>query len=591
MVSFNYKDNYPNTDIDKTPVRQLFTMRTPESRIYANQKSVGIDFTPTKADYNLKDYIIRCQGVKYIKTADAALIPEKGLVNIEKGKLHPFDNARLLIDTATQYHEIKKVHAVIEDIDTYKANGEYTYIDEQKKEQPIVFSEIFVKSHHSEATGNIAPTADFTLSPHFPFNGDVHLYATEEFLSFNGNTIVAHGCYATDSSYMTLPFAFSTKIDPNHVAIPVTQNTKDSQGARLANAILSNRYHIFYAAFARAKAAPSDNELISAFGLLYFDKIKEAYCIRSERDYTDHTNYDNTLAVGLKDCIFTAEGELQLAPQLGRLTLTSTGTLQHTPDNSTVTTSLALDFPFPKELTKILVSALTIANVSSVDASNSNSMSSLIRSIYTTSQSDKGKDKKQEGKAEANAQKAEQLIKELQTNFRFKKLPEELELPFIIKDLDLKWIPQYRSFISEGNIDICIAGGEQIYKSFKGNIQIERLSKANRLTMYIDGGEYWFYFKYQNNVLTVSSDNQAFINAFAELKPDALKFSAENGKPALTIRKEAESVARAFLRRINTMTNNQGEVELEDEEEESEEAPSTESTQPNNQPAPEENAE
>lgn len=591
MVSFNYKDNHPNVNIDNTPVRQLFTMRTPESRIYANQKSVGLDFTPTKADYNLKDYVIRCQGVKYIKTADAALIPEKGLVNIEKGKLHAFDNARLLIDTTTQYHEIKKVHAVIEDIDSYTANGEYTYVDEQKKEQTIVLDKVFVKNHHSEATGSIAETAAFTLSPNFPFNGDVHLYATDEFLSFSGNTIVSHGCYTTDSSYITLPFAFSAKIDPNKVAIPVTSNTKDSQGNRLANAILANRYNTLYAAFARAKAAPSDNEIISAFGILYFDKIKQAYCIRSERDYTDNTDFDNALSVGLQDCQFTAEGVMQLAPQLGRLNLISTGTLLHTPENNTLSTSIGLDFPLPKELTKILVSSLTIANASSIDASNSNSLQSLIRTIYTAPKSEKGKDKKQAEKAEADAQKAEQLIKELQSNFRFKKLPDELQLPFIIKDLDLKWIPQYRSFISEGNIDICIAGGEQIYKSFKGHIQIERLSKANRLTMYIDGGEYWFYFKYQNNVLTVSSDNQAFINAFAELKPDALKFSAENGKPALTIRKEAESVARAFLRRINTMTNNQGEVELEDEEEESEETPSTESTQPNNQPAPEENAE
>ena len=107
--------------------------------------------------------------------ADSKVTPDSGKVVIEKyADLRPLKRAQILSNYVTQYHKIFNADLKIEGRKKYGGSGDYTYVDENKKDQIIHIDEIKVDtSLQTIAKGMIKEEDQFFLSPAFSDFGPI----------------------------------------------------------------------------------------------------------------------------------------------------------------------------------------------------------------------------------------------------------------------------------------------------------------------------------------------------------------------------------------------------------------------------------
>ncbi|MCX7728955.1 MAG: hypothetical protein N2203_05750, partial [Bacteroidia bacterium] len=97
--------------------------------ISIHPKQDSLRFFAPAAKFSMKNYIIKCINVPFIKTADAKVFPDSGKVVIYKNAvMDTLKNANILCNTVTKFHNIRKVKANIFSRRDYLASGEYVYV-------------------------------------------------------------------------------------------------------------------------------------------------------------------------------------------------------------------------------------------------------------------------------------------------------------------------------------------------------------------------------------------------------------------------------------------------------------------------------
>ena len=84
-----------------------------ENSIFASTltSQYGLKFNGTAAVYDIANLNLKISGVNEIHSADAAIIPNKGLVAVKKdGMLEDFTNAKIIADTLNRYHNLTKAN-------------------------------------------------------------------------------------------------------------------------------------------------------------------------------------------------------------------------------------------------------------------------------------------------------------------------------------------------------------------------------------------------------------------------------------------------------------------------------------------------
>ena len=90
------------------------------------------------AVYDYKVNVIKASQVKYIKVADAKIIPDKGNVEIEpRAEFKVLENAISIANLTSHFHTIHTASIKIIGRNSYKGSGDYDYKDETGKIQLI----------------------------------------------------------------------------------------------------------------------------------------------------------------------------------------------------------------------------------------------------------------------------------------------------------------------------------------------------------------------------------------------------------------------------------------------------------------------
>ncbi len=542
-LAFKYEDPYAEVDIPSTPIKDLYAMKSEGNELVSmrpDQK--GLQFTTTRAEYDMRHYEILAEGVRFIEVADAALFPNKGLVKIKKeGFLEPLDEAKILANTETQYHEIFHVHANIASKNWYNAYGDYNYVDENEEKHEIHLDSVW--SAHNGLTrgiGNIAREASFTLNPHFGFYGKVTLYAENEFLEFKGGVSPIHGC----DTVMYSAIKYKGEINPKDVTIPIDSTTHDMSNRRVSAAIASNtKTGKVFTAFARAKEPINSPEYVSAQGLLVYDKEKEAFLVASRERLDDESAGGNIMMLDGNSCVSRGEGILNLGTKFGRMTFTPVGSVVHymQQDSAAISLSAALDFYFNEESMKIMYN--TMANASDLSAidivDNTNYQNALLTLL---------------GSSEFRRN-----YPELVQYNSFRRLPRALAISFMFSDLTFEWNQATKAFVSKGDIGIAVCGKKELNRYVPGLIEIQKKSNQSILQMYFEIGDEWFFFRYYGTAMQGLSSNADFNKAVKETDPKKKILSAEKGQSAYHYTIGQLGVKKKFLRLHNWETESSAE--------------------------------
>ncbi|MCC6689876.1 MAG: hypothetical protein IT268_12575, partial [Saprospiraceae bacterium] len=97
--------------------------------------------------------------------------------------------------------------------------------------------------------------------------------------------------------------------------------------------------------------------------------------------------------------------------------------------------------------------------------------------------------------------------------------------------LDLIWDADYSSFVSSKDVNgLAAINGEMLNKMVTSSVEIKMPSNEDdRLYIYIKGpNENFYFFGYSQGILSVTSNNTVFTDAFLKLKKKELVYKKEN---------------------------------------------------------------
>ncbi len=529
-IAFKYEDPYKDVDIPATPVKELYAMKSEGNELVSMKGSQeGLKFTTTRAVYDMRKYEIVAEGVRFIEVADAALFPHKGIVKILKdAQIVPLEQARILANTETQYHEIFNVTAHIASRSWYNAIGNYNYVDEDDVKHEIYLDSIWAAHNGlTRGRGQIAPEANFTLNPHFGYHGKVTLYAEREFLEFKGGVRPIQTC----DTVQYAAIRYKGEIDPKNVVIPIDSTTKDMQNRRVVAAIASNtKTGRVFTAFARAKNPINSPEYVNAQGLLVYNKEDNQFVVASKERIEDEAVGGNIMRLDGNTCVCTGEGILNLGTNFGRMEFLPVGTVQHfmQQDSATIRLAASLDFYFNDECMKLLSNTVANASLEPIDIVDNNNYQNALLTILGPNE-------------------FRRLYPELVQASSFKRLPRQLAVSFVFADLKFDWNQATKAFVSQGDIGIAVCGKKEVNKYVPGMIEIQKKSNRTILQMYFEIDGEWFFFRYYGTSMEGLSSNADFNKAIKNTDQKRRVLSAEKGKSAYQYKIASLGVKKKFL--------------------------------------------
>ena len=492
----------------------------------------SLSFMAPKARYDLKKHLITASDVQYIQVADALVTPDSMRVRIRKNaEMDPLTNAVITANYVTKFHRIYNATVDIKAKRKYTATGDIDYVDQDQKPFKIPLVDIGVDTaFQTHARGRIGQEQDFRLSPAFDFFGDVALTASIKELTFTGSTRIQHGCEGLSKNWMK----FSGAIDPMEVFIPVADTLFDDQGALIGAGVYLTDEDPFktYGTFLSRTTDRKDKPMITAKGLLYFDKDRKEYMISNKDKIRKRDLPGDLVSLAVENCVIMGDGRISHGVDLGRVKLTNVGALRFETDKVTTSEVMIADFFFlDNALERMATEILAYPEQKAVDITKTY-YEKMLREVLGLERSDK-------------------LISELSIKGEIKKLPDEIVKPLVLADVKMHWDGPEQSWLSDGPIGIASILKKPIYRYVNGKVHLERKRSGDIMTIYLalDDQTYYF-FQYSRNYLYAYSSDATFNTMLSEVKDD--KRQMDSGKDlapyqySLTIKKKVDDFRERF---------------------------------------------
>jgi len=450
----------------------------------------SLRFFAKKAYYNLNYYTINAEGVRFIKSGDAAIFPANGAVKIyENAKMDTLYNAYIITDTINKYHRIYDAEVHIHSRNKFDATGYIDYVDRNGLPQQIFMQKVESNRWgNTIAQGKVSSDELFFLSPEYFFKGDILMKSTKPYLQFKGGYRLNEECIGDENNWV----AFNSFINPKNVQFDVdtTTVTTDSLRARFGLALSASR-HNFYPMILKGREAADDLVAFESYGKQQFDTVSNSFEVGNEaRLRGDNEAPGNYIRLDNKRCILSGDGLLDLGTNFTQTKLTSVGRFSHyiIPDSTVFNTSLIFDFYFDEESLDKMADSLRMIPGDVVDIAHS-PFNIAIRDLL-------------------NKDDAQALKQELSLFGNMKKMPKQIQGAIIFSDVTLVWDPDTHSYISQGPIGIGFINGRAINKLLNGNMQIEVGRAGSAIHFYLETDrKTWYFFSYQNGIMqTISSD-------------------------------------------------------------------------------------
>ena len=514
--------------------------------ISTHPKQDSLRFFAPAANYNLRKYIIHCKNVPFINVADARLFPDSGNVTIFKNAvIDTLENAVILANTVTKYHTIKNVRANIFGRKSYLATGDYTYLDENNSPFLIQFAKIQPDTAgETVSEGVISEQANFRFNPYFSFAGKVKLFASNQFLTFDGGTKIVHTCDRVSKSYLK----FTGEINPKEIFIPIADDPKDVNNNDVGTGIFfKSDSSKVYSAFISPLAGKRDKVVLSASGFIYFDKEAKEYRISSKEKLEENSLPGNYMSLNTDNCLVYGEGKMDLGADFGQVKIVSAGSGTHytVNDSSSFQMMMTVDFFFENRAMKKMFQDMEVylTSFEGVDFS---------KPLY------------EKGLREIlGGEKADKAISDLNLYGGFKRFPDELEKSMFLNEINLSFDKESKSFLSSGAIGVGNILKNEYNKYVPGVVQIKKQKAGDLLTIYFELDQStWYYFSYFKGVMSVVSSNKEFNEIIKELKPKNRKMDVDKG-PSYQFTLVSPLKKDQFLKKLNLFKTDDEEQEKE----------------------------
>ncbi len=496
----------------------------------------SLSFRVPRAIYDVNTYIIRCLGVERILVADVIIQPKGGEVNIlPDAIIQTLQDATITADFVNRFHTIFNATIEIISARKYLGRGNYNYEDDQKNQQKISFESISVdSSRHTVAQGTIPEDMKFKLNQHFDYRGAVVLKAQDKGLFFNGSTRIMMNCDKMERNWL----AFSGQVDPTNVLIPVGTEMKSDLGQPLGAGILlqTGDSSLVYPTFISSKINPTDTQITTALGYLWYDDADKTYNIGSKERFEKKGLQGNIVTLNTQTCDITANGSLGFGTPLGQVKPDMVGNAKfsYKDERTQMNGLLMVDFFFNKNMLEFLaMKAAAFPFLQPVNISNTQYEKAL--TDYAPKQKD-------------------DLMETLNKKGVLGNIPESMRKSLVFADVKLIWDDNTSSFVSTGDIGLLNTLNNPVMVYVKGKIQVVRSRRGNEIVIYLEyDANTWYFFKYKFDDkprMQFYSSDADFMKAFDNVKEKDRKQDTKKNEPGYEYELAPRTAKDSFFERF-----------------------------------------
>ncbi|MDR6196341.1 hypothetical protein [Siphonobacter sp. SORGH_AS_0500] len=522
--------------------------------ISTNPSQEGLAFNGAEALYEIDKMTLNIKGVPYIKSADAKIIPNKGLVSIKQdAEMIPLKKARVVADTVNEFHHLSDGNIQILSAKKFEGDAIYQYIrskgdttklkidafefrevtnsqavasakpSRKNKAEKTVHSGL---SYGTVARSGVSEENNFLLTPRLAYKGDITMVAANPGLTFKGAIQTRLKSKIAEPSW--IPFEGSTG---DSLSLSV-----DGLKAEDGQTPLYTGLHFggegLYLSFLSPKVNPQDADIFTASGRLRDDVKTNQLTIASDVRANDETLEGPKYVLNDNKKIITFEGPIQLfSPATA---VQSAGYARLVPDS-----------------TKYLFNTLLVLNTSIAAAV----MNIAGDKIVKTNLDEKISEEAAEPDFDrlllkianvAGGKTAEQFTQKSTNgaNVPLASLSPKFAATAVLSNLSMRYNPENQAFYNVGKIGVSNLGTTDINGQFDGALEIRKNPGGmDDLFFYLElNPDVWYYLALVQGTTEVYSSDQDFNG----------QLQAKTGKDN-KIRIASEEDKNNFVDRFSTM--------------------------------------
>ncbi|MCB0588362.1 MAG: hypothetical protein KDD06_23925 [Phaeodactylibacter sp.] len=527
-------------------------------------------FEGGEAFYDLKTDELKVSGVPFVVAADAFIYPDSNYLEIGRGGvMGTLNNARIIADTLNRYHVINRATVDILGKRLYRATGFYEYnIGDKQQEiefanivgQPVGKGAYSQKRVVTRATGEVTPEDNFYIDHKTEFRGRISLEAESKNLSFEGFARLE-----SEKLPHRFWFTVSSKADKNNLVINYDE-PKNYDGEPLATGFfLSKETAEVYPRVMMPLFFRKDRPILPVKGVFRYDQEKDQFIFGDSLKVIGGNMRGNQLVFRNRDGKLEGEGAFLMGSGLNYVKVDAAGTMRSEfvevapkeQENMIISDTMNFAAPLapPEQVYQVETDVMTgikmivperLLKIMITDIESMSFDASPV--VYLT-------DLDFYRKATANllppGKEADAALASLGTGLL--DIPEKVNpYTFLFSRIPMKWNAEYQSFISMKDKNaVASINGEPINRMLESYIEFKMPSNDDdRLYIYIKSpSELFYFFGFKQGILSVTSNNPAFMEELAGMKTKEKVMKMEDGN-TYEIQDVDVGTARLFYNRV-----------------------------------------
>ena len=587
-----------NVTFQAKPGKDRFTSTNPDQD--------ELNFTGTDATFDINSSILNVEGVPFIKSADAKIIPGEGKLEIgQGGAIAELTNATIVADTINEYHVIERATVQLKGRKEYTASGFYVY-NVGDHTQDVEFQNVIgtrigkgkrdKKATATRAEGEVAEGTTFFIDNKTRFYGTINLDAGSKTLLFDGYAKIE-----AEKLSGAQWFTIRSEGDKKNLALRVKE-PKDRDGLPLFTGIyLSKPNRQVYPSFVQTLDFRKDHPILDCNELMLYDEDRDVFLFGdSARVYNPEKIGGNLMQFDHANGKVSGDGALGLGGRLKYISMKSYGSVEMdlptvsrrepepepvaVPDkkeetkedkpsmfvleeetkpepeaaDSTKTDGpgITIDGPVAERYPDVNVKAMAAIDLILPNKLVNMMATDIISGGYAAPGLNVVSDKEfyRAGLETlfpvASKEKTEAMAS---LDAAVLRVPEKInEHTFLFSQLNMRWSNDYQSFVTTEKLSgLASIRGNPIAKMLEVRAEVKMTTGGDdRLYIYIKSpSELYYFFGFKDGIMNVVSNNTQFMNELEGMKPKELILKMDDGE-TYEILPVSAGTAQTFLRRV-----------------------------------------
>ncbi len=477
----------------------------------------NLTFRASQGMYDINNLKLNVEGIPYINSADASIVPKDGkAVILKDAEMQELKEALVLIDTLNRYHRLFDGNIKIKSRLDFEGDATYQFVNVQKDtfnvkfdKFELVVDEVEDKKRKKGSTplrftfaqGTVNEEDNFYITSRVLYKGLIKMYANRRNLSLDG----------------FIKLDLNTRSDFNEW-IPYQSDKGDSvflavdEKLQVEDVVITSGLHFrqgsagLYSNFLSPKKADGDIDVCLVSGILDYNPEINQFRIAPQEVRDSTSLAANSLVFDDTQSTINIQGKFEWMDEATApyLQAAGSGVVNIVENTYEFDNLISIDFPINPKAIVTMQSAFTQLNPE------------LVQSSLMLERGDSLLPK-----LEAIA--GEKAFSKFEESIGLRPVPigqisKELRKPFVFSKVNLAWSEEYRSFYSKGSLGL-LSILDKIYdQDVVGFIEIRKNPNGDEFAFYVSPDpDLWYYFEFEREFASAISSDETF-NELVESK-------------------------------------------------------------------------